>query len=148
MEKNENSILNPENIIFFYQLTTDEINQTNKQKWSITYYCLLLNAAVLGIYKILQMNEAQIFEQLILFFLAVAITFAGILYLIFTQKLLIDYHVRLRRIYKNLPDDKYILLEKLKFNHTSFNFQIANVIIPFIFVVFFECIIVVYLIFR
>jgi len=148
MEKNENSILNPENIIFFYQLTADEINQTQKQKWSITYYCLLLNAAILGIYKILQMNEVQFFEQLALFFLAIAVTFAGILYLIFTQKIFIDYHVRLRRIYKNLPDDKYIILEKQKFNHTSLGFQLSNVVAPFIFVVFIECVIVIYLIFR
>lgn len=148
MEKAVNSILNPENLVFFYQHTTDEIHHAQKQKWSITYYCLLLNAAVFVVFKLLETNMVKLFEQAVLFSLSIIITFAGVLYLVFTQKLLVDYHVRLRRIYKNLPEDKYVILEKQKFNQTTFTFQVSNVILPYIMVLFFECVIVIYMIFR
>jgi uncharacterized membrane protein len=148
MEKYGSTILNPEHILFFYQLTTDEIQHVQKQKWSITYYSLLINAAILGIYKLFAANSIQLFEHLTLMSLSVLITFAGVLYLVFTQKLLVDYYVRLRRIYKNLPEDKYVILEKQKFNQASFTYQVSNVIIPYIFVLFFECVAVIYIMIR
>jgi uncharacterized membrane protein len=148
MEKNVFTILNPEHILFFYQLTTDEIHNVQKQKWSITYYSLLINAAILGIYMLFDTGTIRIFEQLTLMALSVIITFAGILYLVFTQKILVDYHIRLRRIYKNLPEDKYIILEKMNFNQASFGYQFSNVIVPYIFVLFFECVAVIYIMIR
>jgi uncharacterized membrane protein len=148
MEKVVNSILNSENLIFFYQHTTDEIHHTQKQKWSITYYCLILNIAVFVVFKLLESDIIRFFEQVVLFSLSIIITMGGVLYLVFTQRLLVDYHVRLRRIYKNLPEDKYVILEKQKFNQTTFSFQVSNVILPYIMVLFFACVIVIYLIFR
>ena len=148
MEKNTFSILNPENILFFYQLTFDEIHNVQRQKWSITYYSLIINAAIFGIYRLLAAGSIRLIEQLTLISLAVIVMFAGILYLVFTQKILVDYHVRLRRIYKNLPEDKYVILEKQNFNQASFGYQLSNVIIPYIFVLFFECVAIVYLIIR
>lgn len=148
MEKNGFTILNPEHILFFYQLTTDEIHNVQKQKWSITYYSLLINAAILAIYLFFDSGAIKVFEQLALMSLSAVITFAGVLYLVFTQKVLVDYHIRLRRIYKNLPEDKYVILEKMNFNQASFGYQVSNVIIPYIFVLFFECIVVIYIMIR
>jgi hypothetical protein len=148
MEKNVFSILNQENLLFFYQLTSDEIHHVQKQKWSITYYSLLINAAIFGLYRLLDTGSIKLYEQLVLLVLSVIVMFAGVLYLSFTQKLLVEYHVRLRRIYKNLPEDKYIILEKQNFNHASFPSQLSNVVIPYILVLFIECVAVIYLMIR
>jgi uncharacterized membrane protein len=148
MEKNGFSILNQEHLLFFYQLTSDEVHHVQKQKWSITYYSLLINAAIFGVYKLLESGSIKLYEQLALISLSVIVMFAGVLYLVFTQKQLVEYYVRLRRIYKNLPEDKYIILEKQEFNQASFPAQLSNVIIPYIFVLFLECVAVIYLMIR
>jgi uncharacterized membrane protein len=148
MGKNGSSILNQDSLLFFYQLTSDEIHHAQKQKWSITCYSLLINAAIFGVFKLLDAASIRLYEELALITLAVIVLFAGVLYLVFTHKLLVEYQLRLRRIYKNLPEDKYIILEKPALNAASIPSQLANLVVPYVLVLFVECVAVIYLVIR
>ena len=139
------SITGVNHINFIYKQTCDEINQTKHRQWQITYYCLILNILILFVFKYLKPAKIT-FEDIFLVCLSIGITTIGIIYIIFTQKNLVNCHFRLIRIHKNLPEDKYLILEKPSLKFTSFTFHIYHIIIPFILVLILTSMIVSYLI--
>jgi protein-S-isoprenylcysteine O-methyltransferase Ste14 len=148
MQKRYGSIVDQRNINFFYQLTCHEIQHVKKQQWAITCYCIVLNILLLGVFKLLENNNLTFYEPAVLVILSVCITIIGIIYIFFTQNDLIKFNMRMRRIHKNLPDDKYLILEKPSLKFTNFSYHVFTVIIPFIIIIILSTVIVSYIILK
>lgn len=145
MKKDISSITDLENLTFLYKQTTDELNQVRKHQWSITLYCLLLNGLLLVVYKMLDPAKMIFYEPIICAILSIFIAVIGIIYLVSSQSNVIRLKMRLRRIHKHLPSDKYVILEKPSMKFTSISFHIYSIIIPFIIVLIICSIIVSYI---
>ena len=148
MKRDTASITDLENLTFLYKQTTDDLTNTRKQQWSITLYCLLLNGLLLAVYKILDPGKSFFLEPIICSILSILINVVGIIYLVISQNTVIKLKMRLRRIHKHLPSDKYVILEKPSMKFTSLAFHIYNIIIPFILILIICSAIISYLVLR
>jgi hypothetical protein len=145
MKKDISSITDLENLTFLYKQTTDELMNARKLQWSITLYCLLLNGLLLAVYKMLDPVKMFFYEPIICAILSIFISITGIIYLVVSQNNVIKLKMRLRRIHKHLPSDKYVILEKPSMKFTSISFHLYSIIIPFIMVLIICSIIVSYI---
>ncbi|MBN1697722.1 MAG: hypothetical protein JW881_09425 [Spirochaetales bacterium] len=148
MQKRYGSILDQNNILFFYKHTCGEVQHMRRQQWAITCYCLALNILLLGVFMMLENRNPMFYEPAVLVILSVCITIIGIIYLFLTQNEIIKFNLRLRRIHKNLPDDKYLILEKPSMKFTTFSYHVFTVIVPFIVIIIVSTVIVSYIILK
>ena len=148
MKKDNASITDLENLTFLYKQTTDELISARKHQWSITLYCLLLNGLLFILFRILDPEKGFFLEPIICAILSIFINLIGIIYLVVSQNAVIKLKMRLRRIHKHLPSDKYVILEKPSMKFTSVSFHVYNIIIPFILILILCSTIISYLVLR
>jgi hypothetical protein len=148
MKKVNASITDLESLTFLYKQTADQLFNTRKQQWAITLYCLLLNVLLLSVFAMLDPGKSIFLEPIICAILSIFINLTGIVYLVIQQNSVIKLKMRLRRIHKHLPSDKYVILEKPSMKFTSMAFHVYNIIIPFILVLILCSAIVSYIVLR
>lgn len=117
-----------------YQITADDLRYTRRQQWAITYYILLLIAAVIAFHDIL--FHPGPFEKFVLVILAFFLAVAGTLYLITLQRKLSAYRNRLKVLldyFSEVPRE--MLLESLP-DYTNPPYYLLSLVLPFILVMF------------
>jgi hypothetical protein len=91
-----------------YQVTIDDIKYIKTRQWAVTYYLLLLYAAVIGFYKIMKPDHGIIpcWQKVVLYLTIVGIAVFGIFFLNKLEKTLARYRKRLiDDIVPNLSED-------------------------------------------
>jgi len=84
-------------LIAFFQISADHIKFMKKQQWTITYYCLLLYAAFLGIFQFTDPKLSST-EKLLLVLASFLISVAGSCFLAFFRSSISEHRNIINRI--------------------------------------------------
>ena len=147
MSKITYSITDINTLTFLYKHSWDSLANLRKRQWAITYYSLFLNLIILVLSQFFH-ADITFLELGILVSLSALISMGSILYLLFSQKEMVKIQLRIRRIHKNLPEDKYLVLEKPSLNFTHFSYHLFQVILPFVLILLVFGIIVCYIMIK
>lgn len=115
----------PQDFRMRYQVIIDDIKYIKSRQWAVTYYLLLLFAAIIGFYKIISPEQVILscWLRCILFMVAVGVAVFGILFLNGLEKTLARYRERLiDDILPNLSDrfqQSEIKAHKRRFNNNE-----------------------------
>ncbi|MBN2736888.1 MAG: hypothetical protein JXR70_07915 [Spirochaetales bacterium] len=136
MNQKELSIIDPENINFFYKMTCDEIQKTKNAQWHTVYFMVLLNILAVSFVKLVPLEMASSVLKYSVVSVISLVTLVSMIYLVYFQNELVKFDFRLRRIHKHMPKDKYLILEKMSLSFSSSSFYFFGVVLPFISVLF------------
>jgi hypothetical protein len=130
-----------------YPITIEDIRHLKRQQWSITYYGLLLDAAIIGFYKLLNTSLVVTCREKAFLLVAALIVFGICVgYLIEHQYRLTDYRKRLKGIRNTFTDETKEILP-LSEDYTSFGY-FFGIVIPFIIVLILGVIFIAWILFR
>jgi hypothetical protein len=96
-------------LIAVFNKAADHIQFLKKQQWTITYYCLLLYAAIVAVFRAYLPN-ASCLERGVLFLFAAGLCVIGCILVFVFEKSMKEHRVIIDNIYEAFPEEKKIAL--------------------------------------
>jgi hypothetical protein len=121
-----------EELLMLFPVVIDDIKTLKRQQWTITYYGLLLLAAIIGFYGLLRSpyNHASCLEKGLLLAAAIVVFVVCTGYLIEHQYRLTQYRKRLEKIRNEFTERTKEIVD-VREDYTSFGY-FFGIVIPFI----------------
>ena len=94
-------------LVAVFNNSTDHIQFLKKQQWTITYYCLLLYAAIVAVFKT-YLTNASCFERAVLFAISAVLCVIGCILIFIFEKSMKEHRAILENIYKCFPEERKI----------------------------------------
>ncbi len=94
-------------LVAVFNNSADHIQFLKKQQWTITYYCLLLYAAVVAVFKT-YLTNASCIERGILFAISAVLCFIGCILVFIFEKSMNEHRVIIENIYESFPEERKI----------------------------------------
>jgi hypothetical protein len=98
-------------LIASFNNSSNHIQFLKKQQWTITYYCLLLYAAIVAVFKTYFTNASCV-ERGFLLAISTVLCFIGCILIFVFEKSIKEHRVIIGNIYKSFPEEKNIALAK------------------------------------
>jgi hypothetical protein len=144
---NGNSERREQELRMLYPVTIEDIRHLKRQQWSITYYGLLLDGAIVGFYKLLSTSlTVTCKEKAFLLVAAFVVFLICVGYLIEHQYRLTVYRKRLKEIRDTFTEKTKEILPVSE-HYTSFGY-FFGIVIPFIVVLTLGVIFIAWILFR
>ena len=112
-------------LVAVFNNSADHIQFLKKQQWTITYYCLLLYAAIVAVFKTYLINASCIERGVLLALSAVLCVIGCILILIF-EKSMNEHRVIMTNIYGSFPEEIKIVHAKIASGSASNDVQLIK----------------------
>jgi hypothetical protein len=98
-------------LVVVFNNSANHIQFLKKQQWTITYYCLLLYAAIVAVFKT-YLTDASCFERGVLFATAVVLCVIGCILIFIFEKSMREHRVIVENIYESFPEERKIAFAK------------------------------------
>ena len=98
-------------LVAVFNNSADHIQFLKKQQWTITYYCLLLYAAIVALFKTYFTNTSCI-ERGVLLVISAALCVIGCILIFVFQKSIEDHRLIIKNICESFPDEKNVAFAK------------------------------------
>jgi hypothetical protein len=98
-------------LVAVFNNSADHIQFLKKQQWTITYYCLLLYAAIVAVFKT-YLTNASCIEKGILLAISTVLCVIGCILIFVFEKSMKDHRVIIENIYESFPEEKKIAFAK------------------------------------
>jgi hypothetical protein len=98
-------------LIALFNNGSNHIQFLKKQQWTITYYCLLLYAAIVAVFKTYFTNASCV-ERGVLLAISTVLCFIGCILIFVFEKSIKEHRIIMDNIYKSFPEEKNIALAK------------------------------------
>ena len=85
----------------------DHIQFLKKQQWTITYYCLLLYAAIIAMFKT-YLTNASCIERGVLLAISTVLCLIGCILIFIFEKSMKEHRTIIENIYQSFPEEKTI----------------------------------------
>jgi hypothetical protein len=91
--------------------SADHIQFLKKQQWTITYYCLLLYAAIVAVFKT-YLTNASCIERGVLLAISIVLCVIGCILISVFEKSMEEHRVIVKNIYDSFPEELKIAFAK------------------------------------
>ena len=98
-------------LVAVFNNSADHIQFLKKQQWTITYYCLLLYAAIVAVFKT-HFTNASCIERVALFSISTVLCVIGCILIFVFEKSMKDHRIIIENIYESFPEEKRIAFAK------------------------------------
>ncbi len=98
-------------LVAVFNNIADDIQFLKKQQWTVTYYCLLLYAAIVAVFKT-HFTNASCIERGALFAISTALCVIGCILIFVFEKSMEDHRVIIKNICESFPEEKNIAFAK------------------------------------
>jgi hypothetical protein len=98
-------------LVAVFNNSADHIQFLKKQQWTITYYCLLLYAAIVAVFKT-YFTDASCIERGVLLAISTVLCVIGCILIFVFEKSMKDHRVIIENIYESFPEEKKIAFAK------------------------------------
>ena len=98
-------------LVAVFNNSANHIQFLKKQQWTITYYCLLLYAGIVAVFKT-YLTNASCFEKGILFAISAALCVIGCILIFTFEKSMREHRVIVENIYESFPEERKIAFAK------------------------------------
>ncbi|HVP79497.1 MAG TPA: hypothetical protein VMV04_16550 [Thermodesulfobacteriota bacterium] len=99
-------------LVAVFNNSADHIQFLKKQQWTITYYCLLLYAAIVAVFKTYLANASCI-ERSVLFAISAVLYVIGCILILIFEKSMNEHRVIMKNIYESFPEEIKIAHAKI-----------------------------------
>jgi hypothetical protein len=94
-------------LVAVFNNSADHIQFLKKQQWTITYYCLLLYAAIVAVFKT-HFTNASCIERGVLLGISTVLCVIGCILIFVFEKSMKDHRMVIKNIYKSFPEEEKI----------------------------------------
>ena len=98
---------NDDFLVAVFNNSADHIQFLKKQQWTITYYCLLLYAAIVAVFKT-HFTNAPCIEGGVLLGISTVLCVIGCILIFVFEKSMKDHRMVIKNIYKSFPEEEKI----------------------------------------